>query len=227
MTIKTEPKLFLLAFAALLCFVFGTNAQDKKAGMQSPVKTEVCKSNAVSFHCPKGLNILSKGETNGVWVLQNKNKNQDYGVFVVAPQANFDQAELLNGVKKAITSKLFPKESQNYRWNEAEALWWDNSESKFQKAKNAEVGYNNKHSVLFLYHHILFDEKNVFVGYAFELGRGSTAKKQYEEGLGGGYDRACQDLVEIVFSITGEKLPDGVSPCTLTLITGKLEYFRK
>ena len=219
MRINNEPKLFLIAFAALLCFVFGIKAQDKKAEMQSSAKTEVCKSNEVSFQCPKGLKILSKGETNGAWVLQNK--DHKHVVFVVSPPVKFVEEELINGAKKAVTSKLFPRQSQDYKWKEAESIWWENSESKFQTAKKAEVGFNNKHSVLFKYHHILFNGKNIFVGYAFELGRGAEAKRQFEEGLGGGSSEACQNMAEVVFSITGEKLPAGESLCTLTLITEK------
>lgn len=207
----------LFALLTILSLTFLASAQNGSANSKSQArkKTIECKSNDVSFRCPKGLAALAKGDVKGLWLFQNK--KYGYGLFVFAPGSDSDEQEFIADTKKTLVSKLFPKESQNYEWKTIDAISMDNSESKYQKDKKAEIGFNEKQSVLFKYQHILFKGKNIFAGYVFEAGRGAEAKDYFEQGLGGDSAPACQDLVEIVFSITGEELED---TCTLSAIIG-------
>ena len=211
-------KLIFLTFFALLCFTFSENAQTKST--KNKTKTQVvkkiveCKSNELSFPCPKGLKVVLNGETDGTFLAREP--KYGYSIFVIAPIDNVDEKGLISDVIGKSLKTLFSKESQEYRWKDTKYLN-DKSASKFEVGKKLAQGFNGKQRVLVDYRHISFNNKNIFVGYLYEMDRGKEAEELFNNNLGGGQASGCQDVVEIIYSITGEKKSDEESPCDLVI----------
>jgi hypothetical protein len=68
--------------------------------------------------------------------------------------------------------------------------------------------------VLIKYRRLKFNGREVIVGYASEFGRGAEAKEAFGRGLGGDSMPGCYAVVDVVYSITGEKMPEN-NPCDL------------
>jgi hypothetical protein len=116
-------KLIFLTFLFVLCFVVSGKAQDKtkrsKTKNKIAVKVVRCKSNKLSFPCPKEYKILLSGnDSTDIFLAQNLEFG--YSVFVIAPENKFDKQILMTSAIKTLLKTLYPKESQTYSWKEVE-----------------------------------------------------------------------------------------------------------
>ncbi len=200
-----------------LCSPFLVNAQTKRAKTKSQVarKSAICKSNRISFPCPKEYKIVLNGnDSTGIFLA--KNLEFGYSVFVIAPKDNFDEQNLMTETTKTLLKTLYPKESQNYRWKNVEFAN-KKASSKFESSKKSLIGFNGNQIVTIDYRYISFQSKNVIVGTVVDgFEKGKAAEEDFNDGLyttNGG----CLDGVKIIHSITGEKESEELDPCRLTI----------
>jgi hypothetical protein len=123
---------------------------------------------------------------------------------------------LTKSLAEKITSKLLPSESQNFVWKDIDSPVLMTLESKYQKSAKNIQGFNDKVRVNFVNRHFFFNNKDIFVGYGYEMERDINVRKSFDEGLGGENAIGCNALAEIIFSITREKSKEDAN-CTLTL----------
>jgi hypothetical protein len=64
-----------------------------------------------------------------------------------------------------------------------------------------------------------FNGREIIVGYTSEFGRSAEGKEAFERGLGGDSMPGCYATVDVIYSITGEKMPEN-NPCDLVVNIG-------
>lgn len=206
-------KLVLLTLMSFLCSTFLVNAQIKRAKTKPQVakKAAICKSNKLSFPCPKEYKILlNSDDSSGIFLAQNL--EFDYSIFVIAPKNNFNKQDVMIDAIKKNLKILYPKESQNYSWKDVEFANKKLS-SKFETSKKSSIGFNGNQHITVDFRYISFENKNVIVGTIVNhFFKGYAAENEYNEGhyvTNGG----CFDAVKIIHSITSEKDSDELDPC--------------
>lgn len=214
-------KLIFLTFIFVLCFTFSGNAQKKSATNKTKNKVSLkgiqCKSNKISFPCPKEYKILLNGnESTSIFLA--KNLEFGYSVFVIAPKDKYGNQRLMTDAIKTLLNVLYPKESQNYRWKE---VGFANKKvsSKFETERKSSIGFNDNQIVTVDYRYISFENKNVIIGTIVEgFFKGNAAENEYIEGR---YttNSGCFDAIKIIHSITSEKDSDELDPCRVAIIT--------
>jgi len=88
--------------------------------------------------------------------------------------------------------------------------------SKFEIDGSVVQGFNGSLGVLIKYRRLKFHDRHIIVGYAAEFGRGLEGKEAFGRGLGGDSMPGCYAAVDVIYSITGEKMPDD-DPCDLVV----------
>lgn len=219
-----KVRFILITFVVVLSVGFNTYAQSKnnKSKTQAIKKID-CKSNEISFQCPKDLALLSKDEASGLLLFKDTDLKA-LGFFVVAKSVAADKNQVINDAKKALLQKLFPKQSQNYIWKPINVLFFGEGKplSKFDVSFGAEKGYNKTQLVFFSFRQIKFKERDIFVGYIYEHPSRMNAKEGFEGNFDDSLYNSCITQVNLVYSITGEKIVKGSEPCS---ITGSLNTF--
>ncbi len=196
-------RLFLVM--VVCCFVlmtalgFGHSSSEKQS----------CSVAQTHFVCPKGFKSISVDDKR---IALFSKKKYGLGLFVAAPESGFDEGKFMSDLTKTTLAKIFPKESQTYSWK---PINFSDRVSKFEVGGGMVQGFNGKLSVLIKYRHLKFSGQELIVGYAAEFGRGSDAKESFERGLGGDSMPGCNAIVEIVYSITSEKIDESNPPCEL------------
>jgi hypothetical protein len=208
----------LVVFSLLLMgYVFigsGTNSTSAQSGnymLQSKDDTAIT-LNGVRFTKPNGYVTIAGNEIANSAFLFNKKYKE--GFFIVVPSAPFDEKQLIGDLTNSGLSKFFPKEPQNYLWKPLNDL---RKISRFEIGGGKAMGFNKRDLIIVQYHHFRIGDRDIFLGDLFELTRGKEAQEIYDEGLGGESMRGCNDSVEIIYPITGEKIEDN-SPCEFTTI---------
>ena len=168
--------------------------------------------NGFKFRIPKGHVAIPGNEIpDSVFLFSKKHKE---GFFLSVPAAKFDEVELTNRNTTVALKKFFPEASQDYAWK---PLADRRTVSKFEVGASKTMGFNNRELVIVQVHHFQVNGKEIFVGDLFKWSNGDE-KEIFARGLGGESMQGCNDLVEIVYSVTGEKIDETNSPCELIAI---------
>jgi hypothetical protein len=201
--------LVICSFADLssgLCLSFGQESPRQDSRKLS------CNAGNLNFACPEGFKLIPAGSQQDLALLFKK--KYGLGLFVVAPGAEFDERRLMTDVTKTALANFFPKESQAFSWR---PMNYSGSVSKYEVGGGMAKGFNGKLSVVIKYRRIRVNEKDIFVGYVAEFGKGGEAK-QFFEGAGYGDSLAgCNEAVEVIYSITNEKVDEDHFPCELVV----------
>jgi hypothetical protein len=166
--------------------------------------------NGVVFTIPERYVRLS-GETraNSVFLYDKQYKD---GMVVAVPEAPFVEAEVLNNLKKDSQRVFFPKETQPYQWKSTALL---RKVSKFEVKDALEKGFNRNHLLLFEYRHVVFNQRDVFVGTIFEARKGKPAEEMFNDEAAAASMTTCRASADLIFSLTGEKIDPDRLPCEL------------
>lgn len=168
--------------------------------------------NGFEFRIPKNYVAMPGDEVVDSVFLFSKKYNE--GFFVFVPAAKFDEVEMVNRNAKVALKKFFPRGSPDYVWK---SLADRRKVSKFEIGASKAMGFNNRDLIIVQVHHFQINGKELFVGDLFKWTNGNE-KEIFERGLGGESMQGCNDLVSIVYSVTGEKIDETNSPCELIVI---------
>ena len=80
------------------------------------------------------------------------------------------------------------------------------------------MGFNNRDLVIVQVHRFQINGKELFAGDIFKWSNGNE-KEIFADGLGGESMKLCNDLVTIIYSVTGEKIDPDNLPCSLIAIS--------
>jgi hypothetical protein len=163
--------------------------------------------NGFEFRIPKNYVALPGSEAPDSVFLFSKKYAE--GFFVFVPAAKFDEIESLNRNTTVALMKFFPAASSDYRWK---PLSDRRTISKFEVGASKAMGFNNRELVIVQVHHFRINGKEFFIGDLFKWTNGNE-KEIFAEGLGGESMQGCNDLVDIVYSVTGEKIAETKFPC--------------
>jgi len=199
----------------ICCFVLGASLSVGQTASRQSSKKSSCNVGDTAFVCPKGFKPLPVESEQKFSLLFRK--EYGLGLFVASPESGFDEQKFMSDVTKTILVKIFPKELQSFAWK---PLRFSGAVSKFEVGGGMAQGFNGTLSVLVKYRHLKFKDKDILVGYVAEFGRGAEAKESFERGLGGDSMPACNASVEVIYSITGEKIDENNPPCTLVAPAG-------
>jgi hypothetical protein len=204
----------LLIFFALMSITFNVGAQSKRTKTQATAtKRILCKTNDVSFQCPKGYKVVLDGnDSSGIFLA--KNTEFKYSVFAIARKNEFELDDLMTRTVETLLKTLYPKESPTYRWKTVEFAN-DKPSSKFEVTKKALLGFNGNQLVTIEYRHILMNGKNLITGTVVRgWNVGEQAEAEFEQGLNTA-NSGCFDAVRIIHKLTGEKISEEDGPCLI------------
>ena len=173
-----------------------------------------CGVGDVSFVCPKGFKLVPVQSDLKLALLfsKQKHKEDDLGLFVALPEPGIDEQTLLGGVAKTTVARIFPTESQEYEWRRVNLA---NSVSKFETSSGMIVGFNGSLAILIKYHRLRVKDKDTIVGYVSGAVSGTEAKEFFERTLDADARGGCEASVEVIYSITGERITTKNQPCAL------------
>ena len=172
-------------------------------------KPSKCSFANISFACPQGFKSLPIEPRQSFALFHQK--KYGVGLFVASPDSGFDEQTLMTNVIKTTLAKIFPKESQTYAWK---PVTFSGGVSKFEIGGGMAQGFNGSQGVLIKYRQLKFNGREIIVGYVAEFGRGLQGKEAFGRGLGGDSMPGCYAAVDLIYSITGEKMPEN-NPCDL------------
>lgn len=206
----------LILTLSLFCVNKQAFAQIKRSRKLSVKKVQkpVCKVNNIVFKCPDDFLKPEELDENTVFLKRNYKGLITY-LVVSAPNTNFEES-LTENLAKQITAKIIPDKSSSFVWKKIDSSTLMEFESKYQKSVKNIQGFNNKVRVHFVNRHFFFNNRNIFVGYGYEMEGGIDAQESFEAGLGGDNAIGCNALSEVIFSITKEKYKKDKN-CSLTL----------
>jgi len=115
---------------------------------------------------------------------------------------------------------MFLDQPEDYEWADSEVIIFrDDKEpmSKNQISSKTIKGYNKKHLLFANFRHINFNEKHFVVGYLIEMEKGKKARKQFKNNFVYSAETNCDAQLELIYSITGEKIKEGEKPCEVII----------
>ncbi len=200
----------LIAICSFAYLSSGMNLSLGQKSSDQSLQKLSCKAGNLSFACPEGFKLMPvESDKNLALLFQKKD---GLGMFVIAPDTGFDEQKLMGDVTKTALAKFFPKESQSFSWK---PINYSDSVSKYEVGGGMVKGFNGRLSVVIKYRHVKANGRDIFVGYVAEFSKGSEAK-EFFEGAGYGDSMAgCNAAVEVIYSITGEKIDEDHFPCEL------------
>ncbi|MDQ3799211.1 MAG: hypothetical protein M3384_07165 [Acidobacteriota bacterium] len=209
----------MLALACLLCSTYSVDGQVSRRAKVKPQaaakKTALCKSNNFSFLCPKGYEILLRGD-DATGIFLARNSKFGYSLFVIAPKDAFDREKLISETTLTVLKTLYPKESMDYRWRDGE-FYHQNPSSRFEVSRKQSLGFNGNQIVTVVYRQISFKDKNLIIGTVVHgLDTGEAAERDFDEDIWIN-SGACFDASAIIRRFTGEKPSDKFDVCTVTI----------
>ena len=207
--------LFIFAFACAADAQGSNKKSSQKRTVPSPV---LCRINGLAFQCPKGFTSFFKNEEAGLWLFR-ENTDKKFGLFVSVPKTTFSENDLFDDLTKTVLAKIFPTQPQNYEWAASETVQFPDNEpmSKNQISSKTVKGYNKRHLVLGNLRHIAFNEKHFVVGYFIETDKGKDAAEQFENNFADAGYVTCNSQLQLIYSVTGEKLKKDEDPCEVTV----------
>jgi hypothetical protein len=187
-----------LALASMLALVVGTGATPPN-----------CSIRDVRFACPKNFKPVRMDPAQQFALYHWK--KYDVGLFVASPAAGYDESKFMANIIKTSLAKMFPKDSQDFSWK---GVPHSGRISKFEIDGTIAQGFNGSLGVLIKYRRLKLNGQDIIVGYASDFGRGREAKEAFDRGLGGDSMPGCYAMVDALYSITGEKMPEN-NPCDI------------
>jgi len=206
---KTTAFVILLMGSIFFVSVYGLPLSTKTGFTSANGSNPDITLNGLRFSIPKGYVRVAGNEVENSVFLFHKKYNE--GFFISVPTTPFDLAKLLENNTDIALTKFFPKGPQNYHWK---PLTDRRMISKFEIGASKAMGFNETNLVIMQVHHFLFAGRHIFIGDLFKWTHGDN-KEMFARGLGGDSMQGCNDLVEVVYSITGEKIDETNSPCEL------------
>lgn len=176
----------------------------------APGASQQVNINGVVFSLPQRYVTLSaSARPNSVFLYDRTHRD---GMVVSVPSAPFVEQEVLNNLMKDSQQVFFPKETLPYQWKSSDSL---QKVSKFEVKDTLAKGFNKRHLLVFEYRHIIFNQRDVFVGTIFEARKGKPAQEMFE-GEGTAMSMTtCGASAELIYSFTGEKIDPERRPCEL------------
>lgn len=205
----------MLRFALLMGWVFLFSESNplfaSETTLAPPRKvSKTVTLNGVTFRIPQGYVLLEGRDIkNTVFLLH---KRYGHGLFVSVPSAPFNGNEFLENIIRIGLNKYFSRKPQTYTWK---TLNDRRKVSKFEVGGDKVMGYNGSHLIIVEPHHVLVGGRDLFIGDIFEMNKGKEAEESFQRGLGGESMQGCNVIVEIIYSLTGEKIDETNSPCEL------------
>jgi hypothetical protein len=177
-----------------------------------------CKLGNSEFACPRGLRRIAIDPPGNHQLFLGK----DFALFAAVPVSQDNDPTFVGELTKVALAKLFPTQSQNFVWKQ---LKYGEPVSKFEVRGGTSLGFNGAIGVVVKYRHVKVSAKELLVGYVAQLGRGADAKEVFDRGLGADSVASldgCSASVEVIYSITGEKVNENNSPCSLDV--GRIDF---
>jgi hypothetical protein len=176
----------------------------------APGASQQVNINGVVFSLPQRYATLSaSARPNSVFLYDRTHRD---GMVVSVPSAPFVEQEVLNNLMKDSQQVFFPKETLPYQWKSSDSL---QKVSKFEVKDTLAKGFNKRHLLVFEYRHIIFNQRDVFVGTIFEARKGKPAQEMFE-GEGTAMSMTtCGASAELIYSFTAEKIDPERRPCEL------------
>jgi hypothetical protein len=166
--------------------------------------------NGVAFTLPEGYARHPGAErANSIFLYNQKFKE---GMVVLVPPTTFVEQEVLNNLIKDSQKRFFPKETQPYQWKSTNLL---RKVSQFEVKDTLEKGLNPNHLLLFEYRHVVFNQRDVFVGTIFEARKGKPAAEMFNDDVAAASMTTCRASADLIYSLTGEKIDSDRPPCEL------------
>ena len=192
----------LLLAGLLLCGIVGVGAV--------PGRNQQVTINGVVFTLPQRyVRLPAAARQDSVFLYDSKYRD---GMVVTVPSAPFVEQDVLNNLMKDSQKIFFPNETLPYQWKSSDSL---QKVSKFEVKDTLAKGFNKRHLLVFEYRHIIFNQRDVFVGTIFEARKGKPAQEMFE-GEGTAMSMTtCGASAELIFSFTGEKIDPDRRPCEL------------
>jgi hypothetical protein len=166
--------------------------------------------NGVVFSVPQRYSRLTAGARENSVVLYDK-KYKD-GMVVTVPTVPFVEQDVRESLLKLSLRTFFPKETQPYVWKFENQL---RKVSKFEVGDFLGKGFNQSNLLVFEFRHIVFDQKDLFVGTIFEARRGRRAQEMFKSEGTAMSMTTCGAAAELIYSFTGEKIDPDRPPCEL------------
>ena len=170
-----------------------------------------CSVADVRFACPKNFKPVQLDVAHPYGLYYWKKYN--VGLFVASPASGYDESKFMANVIRTSLAKMFPKDSQDFSWK---GVPYSGRVSKFEIDGSVAQGFNGSLDVLIKYRRLKFNGRDIIIGYTSEFGRGARAKESFTRGLGGDSMPGCYAAVDVIYSITGEKMPEN-NPCDLVV----------
>ncbi len=190
----------------LVCFVFSINGQTK--AKRSVIKTKACKSNNISFPCPKGFVVKNIDKSNSVFVALNSRKK--VGIYAFNPTNNLSEQSLIDETLKIALQNLYQTDYKDYEWKDSGDYSGNYSWSKYETAKFARAGFNKskQQTIHVQFVRLSFNQKDILAGFVYEMENGKNSEQAYKEWFGGGNGDASDALQDLIVKITGETKTD-------------------
>ncbi len=205
-------KFILITLIAVLC-ASGLPVRGHQPFPIQKKDTRTISLKGFKFRVPKGYVAIPGND--GVDSVFLFSKKYDEGFFLSAPAAKFDEVELMNRNITAALKKFFAAASPDYGWK---PIADRRRVSKFEVGASKTMGFNNRDLVIVQVHHFQINGKELFVGELFKWSNGNE-QEIFANGLGGESMQLCNDLVTIIYSVTGEKIDPNNLPCSLIAIS--------
>jgi hypothetical protein len=168
-----------------------------------------CVSGDLHFACPQGFKPVPLDSVQPFSFFHYK--KYEVGLFIASPPQGFDERAFMANITKTTLAKMFPKESQKFSWK---PVAFSDSFSKFEVGGGMVLGFNGSLAVLIKYRHLKLNGREIIVGYTSQFGRSAQGKEAFEQGLGGDSMPGCYATVDVIYSITGEKVAES-NPCDI------------
>lgn len=191
--------LLLIVFS--FCFVSLVSGQSKSKKSLQQAKS--CKTNNISFPCPKDFQI--KTEAKNTFVAFNS--TDKIGLYAFSPSETLSEQDLISETLKNALQTIYLTDYKDYEWKDSDDFFNDSQYSEYESAKIAKAGFNKgKQQTIHL--HLIrlsFKQKDLLVGFVYELSKGKTAQEMFNSWRGGGNGDASDNLQNLIAKITGEK----------------------
>jgi hypothetical protein len=166
--------------------------------------------NGVAFTVPQRyVTLTDKGPENSLVLYDRKYKD---GMVVTVPTVPFVEQDVRDSLLKVSLKTFFPKETRPYVWRSENQL---RKVSKFEVGDFLGKGFNQTSLLVFEFRHLVFDQKDLFVGTIFEARRGQRAAEMFKSEGTAMSMTTCGAAAELIYSFTGEKIDPDRPPCEL------------
>jgi len=169
--------------------------------------------NGVVLALPQGYEwVNGNSPHDSVLVYDGKHRE---GMVVAVLAVPFVEQDVLKTLRDDCQFTFFVKkksETQPYQWKVSDTL---RKVSKFEVADGLAKGFNNNHLLVFEYRHIVFNQRDVFVGTIFEARKGKPAEAMFKGEETAMSMTTCSAAAELIYSFTGEKIDPDRPPCEL------------